>query len=499
MKKHLVFAFVMAVSCFLPVSATAAQTSVYVADFSVFGASNPDDLKRTLPGLLASRLSGDDLVVVDKVSDAAVVVVGSYTIIGGSFSLDAIARDTAGKVRVRAFAQGRGQEDLIPAMTRLAADLAGRITGKPREIPKEGEAPKEPVKEAAKAAPVEPVVVRPKQGAPEIVAPADIVKSGGSASMSRLPGELGSFAVGRTLPSGERELFVAGRSVLKYYRQGEELRLLREVKVAGNERILSVDTGDLDRDGVPEVYVTIFDGRGLVSQVWGPTEKGLEQKASGLPYYFRSMALDGGDRKIYAQEMSSDEDFYGGVGELAKTGKGYEIVNRFELPRFGNIYNFNRFADASGKKHWIVTNSDGYLIVYGEKGDELWRTGDKFGGSATSFQREDVGSTRAMGDRYRWIFLDQRITVTPAGEIIVPKNWGIFSVGYNRSYGKSSVYCFAWNGTVLDEKWHTKEDQSYLPDYAYDPAKKELLLLEVVKKDGLFSTGASAFVVKKVE
>lgn len=489
MKKSLLPVVILVLLSLLPLSANAAQISVYVSDFVVYGAANGDLLKKTIPGLLASRLSGEDLLVVDNVADAGVVVAGSYTAIGGSFSLDAIARDTSGKVRVRAFAQGRGEPELIPAITRLAADLAGKITGKPREIPKETVALAPVASTTPTTAPAEPAHVAPRTPTPDVAAPADIVKSTGSTFLGgRLSGEAIGFALGRTLPSGEREIFLASRSSFQYCRQGEKMQLVQEVKVRGNQRILSLDTGDLDGDGVPEVYVTIFDGTTLASQIWIPTGSGIEQKATELPYYFRSIALDGGKAKLYAQEISSGEDFYGSVGELAKTAKGYEIVNHLKLPRFGTLYTFNRFADAAGKKYYVVMNPDGYLIVSSELGEELWRTGDKFGGSETSFQRES-----------RWIFLDQRITVTPSGEVIVPKNSGIFSVGYNRAYSKSSVYCFAWNGSVLTEKWHTTEDQSYLPDYAYDPVRKELLLLEVIKKEGLFSSGASAFVVKKVD
>jgi hypothetical protein len=61
------------------------------------------------------------------------------------------------------------------------------------------------------------------------------------------------------------------------------------------------------------------------------------------------------------------------------------------------------------------------------------------------------------------------------------------------------VYSFAWNGAALEERWHTKPSQNYLADYAYDEARKELVLLEVVKKPGMFEQGASAISIKKVE
>jgi len=199
------------------------------------------------------------------------------------------------------------------------------------------------------------------------------------------------------------------------------------------------------------------------------------------------------------QQMNNDRDFYGDIFELVKSGNSYEAKNPFKLPRFGYLYNFNRFRDKTGAENWVVINEDGYLIVYSSSGEELWRSSDKFGGSETYFLREDLANVRTTGDPNRWIFLEQRITVTPAGDVIVPKNDGMFVIGNNRAYKKSSIYCFAWNGSSLDEKWHTKQSQNYLPDYFYDHSRRELVNLEIVKKEGLLTGGASMVAVRKVE
>ena len=106
---------------------------------------------------------------------------------------------------------------------------------------------------------------------------------------------------------------------------------------------------------------------------------------------------------------------------------------------------------------------------------------------------------QTTGTPRRKIFLQQRITVTKGGEVIVPKNDGFLVIGNNRAYSKNSVFAFAWNGVMLDELWHTKQSQNYLADYRYDEGSKELLLLEVVKKAGIIEKGASALFIKKVE
>jgi hypothetical protein len=155
--------------------------------------------------------------------------------------------------------------------------------------------------------------------------------------------------------------------------------------------------------------------------------------------------------------------------------------------------------DAGGALLTLVMNDDGYLIVNDAEGKELWRTSDKFGGSDVSFKRDDTQNMQFTGSRYRWRFLEQRLTVLPSGEVVVPQNSGTFVVGNQRSYKKSTVFAFAWNGSSLEERWHLKEAPSYLADYVLDAEGKELLLLQVVKREGIVDKGASILAIKRIE
>jgi hypothetical protein len=229
-------------------------------------------------------------------------------------------------------------------------------------------------------------------------------------------------------------------------------------------------------------------------------EKGkFRQIATGLPYFFRGILAQDGTTRIYVQQIGRDEDFYGDMYELVKKGSEFETVNPLKLPRFGNIYTVNRFKGKDGKPLFVVLNPDGYLLVYDEKGESLWKSSEKFGGSETYFTREDLQNIRITGNPYRKVFLEQRLTITKDGHIIVPKSEGTFVMGESRSFTKNYVYAFAWNGASLDEIWHTKLSQNYLSDYLYDEEQKELVLLEVVKKEGIIEKGASAISVKRVE
>lgn len=485
MKKYALLLMLLICSLILP-SMAEAYIKVYVAEFAVAGAPNRDELKVMLQTLLASRLNGERLLVVDAPAVAEVVVSGSYAGIGKSFSLDAVVKNSAGNVMTRAFAQGESQEELLPAVGKLAQILTeGILSAQPAPPPPSADIVRK------EAAPVP---------APDIIKAPPMEKVGASGWISqRLDGVMVAMAAGKTLENGDKELYIADQHSLKLYRLAKELTLVCEVALKKEEKILAIDTADLDGDGVQELYVTIQTMELLTSQVWQVKGNAFVRIAEKLPYFFRGIGLAGGEKKIYVQQMGRDADFYGDVFELVKAGDKYEMRNPLKLPRLAFLYNFNQFTDAAGRLYFVVLHENGYLLVYNKEGEELWRSNDKYGGTEVYFIRDDLANVRITGDPYRWIYLEQRIVVTKDGEIIVPQNSSDWAVGKVRSYRKSTVCSLGWNGSLLEEKWHTRESQNYLADFSYDQEKKELILLQVVKRDGLFSKGASAVAIKKVE
>jgi hypothetical protein len=237
-----------------------------------------------------------------------------------------------------------------------------------------------------------------------------------------------------------------------------------------------------------------------VSQIWQVNGDKLVQIADEQPYYFRAFSVAGGPKKLYAQTMGrGDADFYSNVSEATRSGKTITLKNPIKMPRYGNIYTFNQFRAPGGALMTTVLSTDNYLIVYDENQKELWRSNDKFGGSELFFQRDDTSKMWTTGDQYRWIFMNQRIQVTPSGAVVVGKNDGFMVLGNARSYKTGAVYCFAWNGSSLDEKWHTRATQNYMPDFHFDEARNELLMLQTVQRPGMSESGASSLTIKKVE
>ena len=478
----------------LPGVALAGPLKVYLSEFTVTGTPARDELAPALQGILGSRLNRERAEPVDRAEQAELLLAGSYALFGRMFSLDLLIRNTTSGKITRLFEQGEGQDDLLPAMGRLAQQIDRELAKIQAAPPVAASAPPAATRPALPTPPAPAAVAAVAAGAEGyLVKGEDAAGSSGGQSGAPLAGVFSGIALGRTFPGGDRELFLAGERTLRYYRQGAaDLRLVAEVVIPRPARILAIDSADLDGDGTPELYVTIMDRETLTSQVYRPKEAGLDKIADQLPFFFRGIGPDLRSRRIYTQELGAAGDFLDQVAPLVKTGAKFNTGDRLKLPRDGAVFNVNRFTDASGTALYAVLNGDGHISVSSLDGRQLWQGSEKFGGSENSFTRESLAQERATGgDRYLWTFLEQRIIVTPDGKLLVPRNEGALSFGNNRSYTSHTLHAFAWSGSSLRELWHSKPEASYLADFAFDPASGEVLLLEVVQKQSMFNRGMS--------
>lgn len=492
------FSIVYIMMLFLAANVEAAQTRVFVGEFNAVGVPNRDELKTTLQTLLSSRLNSDNVLAVGSAAEADVLVSGTYIAIGKVFSVDALVRSVAGKTLARTFIQGETGEELIPVIGRLADKLAAELAKLPA-APVAGTVLPQPRVAPVAHSPdfVKALTAQQASSKSEFIKPQESGAAPGGWLSKRLEGAAELMAVGRVLADGSREILLAQERKLTLYHQGSEMKTVAEYELGNGFKILSVDTVEVD--GGLEIYLTLIRNGEPASQLLHIKGGQLVKLAENLPWYFRSISLAGAAKKMFAQASGREQEFFGDVFEVIRQGAGVTTGKSLRLPVGVNLYSFNQFRNADGLTATIMINSDGYLVVFDHKLKEIWRSNDKYGGSELYFQREDPENTRTTGDKYRWIFINQRIQVSAKGEILVGKNGGMWVLGNARSYSKGAVYCFVWNGSSLEEKWRTKETQNYMPDYYYDEARNELMMLQIVQSPGMLTNGASSLAIKKVE
>lgn len=488
---------------------------VFVGEFNVVGVQAKDETKAALQALLASRVSGPSILAVSTAAEAEVVVTGTYLALGKQYSLDAVAKNAGGQTVARSFVQGEGgQEALFTAVgtlaEKVAADLQKQVTAGtiPRVarvigVPQQAQTAQRPgSNDIIRSGAVNQSgdLQRMPQG--DIIRPQSFYRGAPrTGEIKRLEGVVNLLAPAGTDTDGKRLLFMAQDRSVQMYREGEN-RPITGFALSAVEKIVGLDYVDADGNGTPELYVTIVKQDEVSSQVWELKNNKLVKIAENIPYFFRSIALAGGQLKLYAQEQGrKEEQYYGDVFEVVRTGKKIVKKNKIPMPRFGNLYSFNQFKQENGELLTVVYHEHNYLIVYDKQHKELWRSNDAFGGSELFYQVEDLDRFRVHGDKYRWFFMNQRILVTSKNEILVGKNDGFWVLGNARMYKRGAVYSLYWNGAALEEIWRTKDTQNYMPDFYFDEAKSELLLLQLTQREDVVMRlkGASALQIKKVE
>lgn len=500
MKSFAPVVILIAMFLIIACAAYASPPTAHMAEFTVTGAPNNQDLKLTLHGILASRLNLDLVQLVEKPDQADLLVIGSYAKFGKMFSLDVLIKNRESNKLTKVFEQGEGEEDIIPALGRLAQKIDAELA-KRSAITKPAT-----TTAAAVVVPALPTPATTAVLAVPFLPPPYVTRSEPSAKetpgvwlSAPLEGVYSSIATGRTLSSGELELFVANDRTIRAYLKSSELRLVAEVTIPLPGKILAIDTADLDRDGIPELYVSIIDRETPSSRIYSFNGTVFSLLSENQIWFFRGIGTDIASRTIFAQEVATGGKFYGTIKELVKSDHHFTTKNVQGLPHTGNIFNCIKLNGASGKDYYVVLDEAGYLVVYSPEGTEAWKSSEKFGGSEGIVTTGAHGHSRITGDLVRWTFLEQRLTQLKNGTLLVPHNEGSFSFGNNRSFDKYSLFGLTWNGSVFKEKWRTRQSPGYLADYTYSQASGEVVLLEVVQKSGMFNKGKSLISINRIE
>ncbi len=487
-------------------TAQSASVSVHAAEVTTDQTMAGMPRGTSLRDLLVSRIDRSLVRFVDQPEQADVVMSGSYNSFGRTFSWDVLLKNRKSGATSTVFEQGDGSDDIIPAAGRLARKIDKELAGMffAAVSPAPVAAPPASIPTALSATTPAPINPSPVAAAVKPAAGSYIIKTeaeadAGGWDSGSLEGVYSSITLGRRLPSGERELFVANEQTIRFYHKGTELKLIAEASVPATARILAIDSADMDHDGITELYVTIIDRDVISSRVYRAEGRSLQMLADNLPWLFRGIGVDITSRKILAQELGAGGGLSKQAYELAMNGQRFETRSNVTLPRTGSIFNFQRVKDPKGKESFVVVDEDGYLAVSDMQGEELWKSADKFGGSEIRFKDSKLAAPKSVRDMEQWLFLEQRLTLLPDGSLIIPRNEGTFSIGNNRNFNRHALFAFRWNGAKLTEIWHSKQTPGYLADYAYDPDTRELVLLEVVKKQGLFSKGRSVISTNRIE
>jgi hypothetical protein len=159
--------------------------------------------------------------------------------------------------------------------------------------------------------------------------------------------------------------------------------------------------------------------------------------------------------------------FAPGVREMLRAGNKYELGGRLNLPTGVNAFNFAWLPGGrSGEGDKLVVLAAGeHLKVFGPKGDELYKSAEKFSGSSTGIEHVKgvygLGrSSTQLPEKYYAPMRMIPVDLNRSGEYVLLVNKPISMTAQffdrYRFFPEGEVHALFWDGVGLAMQWKTR-------------------------------------------
>ncbi|MCE5274284.1 MAG: hypothetical protein LLG43_04005 [Deltaproteobacteria bacterium] len=263
---------------------------------------------------------------------------------------------------------------------------------------------------------------------------------------------------------GKQEIAVAfsdrveiGRSIRGDYRAIETLSL----GSAGGG--VALDGADLEGKGRMDLFVSAVGRDGAPASVMiGRIDGHYKIVQKGIPWLMHRVALPGEGPVLLGQNGGfSDKWLQGPVFRITSSGGRLSQGQKLNIPSGAKLYGFTPLCDASQPLFAYLAYND-HLRVTKKDGEILWEGGEQVGGSESYL--EIPPAVKGLDDP-AVVYLNARLDMSEAGELLVPVNRGITMISRLRRYATSELKAMVWDGGTLKESWSTVPQNGFLADF----------------------------------
>ncbi|MBF0378881.1 MAG: VCBS repeat-containing protein [Desulfamplus sp.] len=515
---------------------------IAILPFEINAQQNLDFLKNGIQDMLTSRLSfKDQIKVIEKESvykvasdtkgftgesfallvggklKADFVIHGSVTIIGNSTSIDSKLIDISGKNQpISFFKQSSDPSGVIPAINQFATTINETIfnrnenaiphsiestTPQPAIQPLQSQSSKiqnnqqqlnsnfvinnqtQPSSTIQQASPN-----------PEFAITNNVRGKSGAWKSQAFKHLINGIAVADTNKDNIMEtIFISDQTVYIYRFLGN--RFLKTAEIGKNRRstYISVDVGDINQNGIQEIFVTSlnpdknmpnsfvieYDGTNYVNII------------KNIPWYFKIVDTKIEGKILIGQKQKSEKDnIYGSqIYKMSWDGEKYVpskvILESGKANVLGSLFE-DIIGDNTAKI--VAYDKAEHLTLFNQNGGVIWRDVNRSGGNMNYFILPKESPTDDQTIQYFPLPVRSAdVNGDGSMEILYASNNDIVG-GYLskfKRYSKGGVHCAFWNSTGFSLQWSTPEHTGRISDFVVgdfdNDGAKELVLVNVIK------------------
>ena len=417
-----------------------------------------------------------------KTLKADYLVVGSLTALGSSLSLDAKVFEAGKDVSQNFYATAKNESEIIQSIDSLAWDISEKVFARKRPAT----AQLTPRADAVQAPP-QYATAHPERAFTGRAGSSPFVYSKGINSAfdftksQNMKLSLQSMETADLDGDGVPEVILADQdSVHIYKRDGSRLSKVGRISGTKSFRIHAVSVADLNGNGKPEIYVSAADHQNPRSFAfeWLGGDK-ANYLFKDAPWYVRVIQIPGEGTVLAGQRADFDRAVTPGIYRLGLSGTMVKRESSIEVPSQINLFEFTiADLDNDGSREIIVIDRDDRLRVMRSAGTLLWKSDDYYGGTTRYIGGTPVMDTFELtGDeKYDRIYVPSRIIVQDVNgdgivDVIINKNLSSSARLFKnmKNYPSGEIHALTWNGIGLTELWRTRKIDGYIADYLLRP------------------------------
>ncbi|SLM29318.1 conserved exported hypothetical protein [Desulfamplus magnetovallimortis] len=506
-----------AFSCFLNTyTASAEPVKIAITPITIQSAESLDFLEKGIQQMLISRLNILNVSQAEpapsgdlSLYDTDYILSSNVVLFGESVSTDAVLKDKkTGKILLNFSKTGESKGEVLSHISLLADTVAQKIlkqdisveyTEKTDNTP--SSAQQKSTGEAQTNFTAETKYTTTKKRLPE--KPMSLWRS------KKIESEIASMSVGNVAGGIQNEIITCSdKTVTVFNYSSNQITVFTQFDADANQIFLTVDTADLNNNGVEEIYVTAIETKTLKPQsfILEWKDGGFRSIQKNLQWLFRKYGTNSNDRNILAGQKMNNT-FSGlapGVFKFSMGASGELNGTKLNLPEDINLYSFC-YGDAtnSGSSDSVAAISlKGNLSVYSPNGELLWEGSDEYGGSKLAINYKGNLYTRDDGFQLTPFYLQQRIMVTDFNDdgsnvVIVVRNSDSTSglLAKTPIYKKGHIVSLKWNAMGFAPEKSTQTIPGYISDFTVtdlDGDGRTELVFSAVKTEGILSNDISS-------